>query len=253
VQVRVCYATTDAGLQDPISKALLCPNFKVASLTVNSQPLDISIGDDNKLTVGLGGVAYLKKFLIQVADASGVAVKDAVVSASLDITHFGKGPNWGSGYYPTQVPDINWIYGYNYGTVSNPVTYDKNQDPNVAMNVWCVNEDTNRNGTLDVGEDINGDGTGLKGNGVLDPGKSGVVLSYVSGNKTDENGQLLVQISYPQNVGRWLAYTIKATTSVVGSEGKSARSFVTDVLEADVKNGSFLTPPFGKKNCLFPD
>ena len=108
-----------------------------------------------------------------------------------------------------------------------------------------MNEDLNRNGTMEVGEDING-------TGMLEPRKSDIVMSYLNGNKTDANGQLLLQVSYPQNVGRWLAYTIKATTAVVGSEGTSQRSFVTNILDADKLNGSFLTPPYGSGNCVSP-
>jgi hypothetical protein len=75
----------------------------------------------------------------------------------------------------------------------------------------------------------------------------------VSGNKTDLNGQMLVQVSYPQNMGTWLAYTLKATTNVVGSEGTKERAFTTGVLQGDVPNGSFLTAPFGKNRCIDPN
>ncbi len=234
VQLRACYATTDAALANSA-----CPQFVAASLTVNSQPLSISIGNYNKMTAGLGGVAYLETFLIQVADASGLAVRDAVVSGSVDITHYGKG-TFGLGYLPIPVPDITVAYG-----AALYPGYISTLTPTASNNVWCMNEDLNRNGTMEVGEDING-------TGMLEPRKSDIVMSYLNGNKTDANGQLLLQVSYPQNVGRWLAYTIKATTAVVGSEGTSQRSFVTNILDADKLNGSFLTPPYGSGNCVSP-
>ncbi len=226
VVLRAYYSDTDAGLADTVTP----PPYVEATLTVNSQPLAISIGNHNKMTKGLGGIAYLEQFLIQVVDASGVAVKDAVVSASVDITHYGKGV-WGAPY-PVTVPTKADKF---------PVDVEPGE-----MNVWCDNEDINRNGTLEVGEDTNK-------NGSLEPGKSEIALSYVNGQKTDASGQLLIQLSYPQNVGGWLAYTIKATTSVVGSEGTKERSFVTAVLEEDKKNGSFLTPPYGSHSCNKPN
>jgi hypothetical protein len=110
-----------------------------------------------------------------------------------------------------------------------------------------LNEDWNRNGFLDTGsgEDINSDGS-------IQPKKAEVIVSYVNGNKTDANGQLLVQVSYGQNMGGWLAYTLRATTGVAGSEGDAAKSYVTDVLQGDVANGSFRTPPFGSNSCRVP-
>lgn len=226
VVLRAYYSDTDAGLADTVNP----PPYVEATLTVNSQPLAISIGNHNKMTKGLGGIAYLEQFLIQVVDSSGVAVKDAVVSASVDITHYGKG-TWGQAY-PVSVPTINNRF---------PV----NDEPG-ALNIWCDNEDVNRNGTLEVGEDVNS-------NSSLEPAKSEIALSYVNGQKTDANGQMLIQLSYPQNVGGWLAYTIKATTAVVGSEGTKERSFVTSVLQEDVQNGAFLVPPYGIHSCSRPN
>ena len=112
----------------------------------------------------------------------------------------------------------------------------------IYRNVWCANEDVNRNGFLDINEDVNGDG-------VITPAKSEIVISYVNGTTTDANGQLLLQVTYGQNVATWLAYTVRATTSVAGSAGDASKNFVTERLDGDVKNGSFLTPPFGSGSC----
>jgi len=198
--------------------------------------------------VGLGGIAYLEKFLIQVNDASGVAVKDALVSVSVDITHYGKGQVWASPYLNVAIPTIRDIHT-DYDPLPIPVNVVRSLPPSSNVpaaneKVWCVNEDWNRNGFLDsgTGEDRNNDGR-------IQPRKAEVIVAYVSGNKTDANGQMLVQVSYGQNMGRWLAYTLRATTSVAGSEGDDSRSFRTDVIEADVLNGSFLTPPFGTRDC----
>ena len=103
-------------------------------------------------------------------------------------------------------------------------------------------EDLNRNGALDNGEERNGDG-------ILTPRKAEVIVAYSSGNTTNANGQMLVQVTYGQNVGSWLAYTLRATTRVAGSEGDASKSYITDVLKEDVPNGSFLTPPYGSGSC----
>jgi hypothetical protein len=241
VKVRACYSSRDfVSPKD-------CPNEVAATLTVAGAPLSISIGDDNLLVKGLGNIAYIKQFLIQVNDAAGVAVKDSIVSVSVDITHYGKGATWGSPYSLVPIPSIRDVHPDFPATRPMGVVVslqDSNTPPVANQNIWCLNEDLNRNGFLDTGagEDINSDGS-------IQPRKAEVIVSYVNGNKTDANGQLLVQVTYGQNMGRWLAYTLRATTGVAGSEGDAAKSYVTDVLERDGPNGSFLTPPFGSRSC----
>ena len=249
VKVRACYKASD------FSSSADCPQFVPATLTVAGTPLSISISDDNLLEKGLGNIAYLKKFLLQVNDSSGVAVKDAIVSVSVDITHFGKG-RYG-GLYPlgSQAPTIQdqslgiIVVGTSTFAVTSttitpaelPLLPGSTLPPRFA-NVWCANDDLNRNGALDSGEDINGDG-------ILTPRKAEVIVSYVSGNTTNANGQMLVQVTYGQNVGYWLSYTLRVTTRVAGSEGEASKSYITDVLQADVPNGSFLIPPYGTGSC----
>lgn len=211
VSVRACYKKTD------FTDSNDCPNSVAANLTVAGTPLSISISDGNTIVKGLGGVAYLEQFLIQVNDAAGVAVKDAVISASVDITSYLKG------YYDQMVTPKKQV-----------ITFT------------CPNEDGNRNGFLDAGEDTNKDG-------VLQPRKAEIIVSYVSGNKTDANGQLLVQVSYGQNMGSWLAYTLRATTGVAGTEGDASKPYATNILKGDLENGSFLNSPFGTGACNSPN
>lgn len=253
VLVRACYSATD--FVSPTS----CPASVSATLTVAGDPLSITIGDNNELQKGLGNIAYIKQFLIAVNDSSGVAVRDAIVSVSTDITHYGKGAFGGSyprGSTPPTIVDGSLAKVMTFdsvtstttsvvittSTVAPTVTAVAGTSTVVWQNVWCGNEDGNRNGFLDLGEDVNGDG-------ILQPRKAEVIVSYVNGNRTDENGQMLIQVSYTQNMGTWLAYTLRATTSVAGSEGDVSKSYITDVLQADVSNGSFRTPPFGVESC----
>ena len=118
VQVRVCYGLTDAEIANGA-----CPNFRIATMTVASQPLSITLGDNNELVKGANNLTYIKKFDIAVADAAGNAVPNAQISASVDLRSYGKG-----------------LY-------ASPRT-------------WCRNEDLNRNGFLDADEILAGDGDG---------------------------------------------------------------------------------------------
>ncbi|MEY4978334.1 MAG: hypothetical protein RLZZ352_604 [Pseudomonadota bacterium] len=244
VKVRACYSKTD------FSSSSDCPNEVAATLTVSGTPLSISISDNNLLEKGLGNISYIKKFLIQVNDSAGVAVKDAIISASVDITHYGKSLLWGQTYQVIRIPNIRYIHS-DYSPSPEPANaiadlQISTSPPLAGGSIWCLNEDWNRNGFLDQGEDINKDSS-------IQPRKAEIIVSYVGTNKTNENGQLLLQVSYGQNMGRWLAYTLRVTTSVAGSEGDAAKSYVTDVLEGDVENGSFLTPPFGSGACTDPN
>ncbi|HNZ89861.1 MAG TPA: hypothetical protein PKM82_01445 [Acidovorax sp.] len=116
VRIRVCYGLTDAEIANGA-----CPNSRTATMTVASQPLSITLGDNNELAKGANNLTYIKKFDIAVADAAGNAVSNAQISASVDLRFYGKGP------------------------YASPRT-------------WCPNEDLNRNGFLDADEIIAGDG-----------------------------------------------------------------------------------------------
>jgi hypothetical protein len=198
VTIRACYGLADADIAGGA-----CPISVTKTLTVAGQPLSITLGDNNTLERGNNDITYIKKFDVAVADAAGNAVANAVVSASVDITNFYKGP-----------------------------TFDGTKQA-------CVNEDTNRNASLDAGEDING-------NGRLEPRKADIILSFLSGNTTNASGRMAIQVEYPQNVATWLQYTVKVTTNVGGSEGTTSRSFLTTfIVDDDKKGGAFLVPPYG--------
>ena len=241
VRVRACYDLVDF----PASS---CPNQVEANLTVGGNPVSITIGENNELRKGLGNLTYIRQHIVQVVDASGVAVNDAVVSVSLDVTHYGKGPVWNqpyAGFTALQAPlrrDIHPDYTPSPLPAGALATLQPSTSVPTTSNFWCINEDQDRNGFVGPGEDVNNNGT-------LEPRQADVAVSFPSGNRTNSNGQLLVEVTYPQNVGRWLAYTLRATTSVQGSEGDVSKGYVTDVLQADVANGSFLTPPYGSGSC----
>ena len=205
VTIRACYGSTDADI------AGACTNSVTATMTVAGQPLSITLGDNNELEKGGNNLTYIKKFDVAVADAAGNAVANAIVSASVDITDYGK------------------------GLFVNPRR-------------WCPNEDTNRNGFLDAAEILTGDG-----NGILSPRKADVILSFLGTNTTAANGRATIQVEYQQNVATWLAYSVRVTTNVAGSEGTAVKSYVTNFVIGDDTNGSFLTPPYGVNDCKTPN
>lgn len=185
-----------------------CPRSATTTMTVAKQPLSITLGDNNKLERGNADLTYIKKFDIAVADAAGNAVANAQLSASVDLRTYEKGVFAG-------------------------------------LRTACLNEDSNRNGFLDAGEDMDGDG-------VLTPRKADVVLSFVGEKTTGKNGRATIQVEYPMNVATWLIYAVKVTTSVAGSEGTVEKIYRTGFIEGDEINGSFLTPPYGVNDCKTP-
>jgi hypothetical protein len=79
----------------------------------------------------------------------------------------------------------------------------------------CVNEDTNRNGVLETGEDINSDGQ-------LWPRKPDVIVSLLQA-KTGADGTAVLQIQYAKDHGSWVDALITVSASgVAGTEGRAS-------------------------------
>jgi hypothetical protein len=250
VTVRACYKATDF-----VSRTE-CPNFVDVSLTVAGQALAVSIGDDNLLTPQSG--TYIKRFAVTVADSAGRAVANAPVDISVDITHYQKGDFGTSTLSLTTVEPLGKFEAWPFmNTMPQPVRNG---------NVWCPNEDANRNGNVDPTTDFETANTGLpagrgenynlsqdsNGQPTLEPRKSDILISYDDPTKTttDANGLLIIKVQYSQRFGSWLAYRVRVTANVAGSQGLAERLFVTDVLQGDVNNGSFNTPPYGSGRCI---
>jgi len=189
------------GLTDADVTNGACANSQVSTLTVAAEPVSITLGTNNEMSKGGDNLTYIKKFDVAVADSAGNAVSGAQISASVDLLRYGKGTFAGT-------------------------------------RAFCLNEDANRNGLLDAGEDANGDG-------MLTPRKADIIISYVGSRTTGSNGRATIQIEYPQNVATWLDYAVKVTTNVSGSEGTVQRVFTTGFIDGDQSNGSFLRSPYG--------
>lgn len=210
VTVRACWDYNDFAVG-------ACPNQAKATLTVRADALSVSIGTDELILTP--DLVYTKRFVVQVNDSSGLAKPDVLVSPLLDLPAYMKG-----------------FYVWN-GTLWVQVV-------NASR---CENEDVNRNGVLEVYstgavEDANG-------NAQLDPRKADVVVSIEGSNRTNVNGQVVLRMTYPRNVGSWLLFSLNvAASGVSGTEGRSTYSGIlpvpADVLKLEAAP-AFVTSPYG--------
>lgn len=152
----------------------------VASLTVAKKSLFISAGTGS--TVGQSGTAaYQLDYVVLVTDAAGNAASGVKLTASvLPTTYF-------KGFMKYTLPLGPW----------EPVQH-----------VGCTNEDINRDGILDAGEDTNGDG-------VLTPG---IPVSVTTNVTTDAKGQAIVSLVYPRDHANWLDVNLTVRGQVNGTE-----------------------------------
>jgi hypothetical protein len=208
VTIRACWDYNDFAVGT-------CPNSVTKTLTVTSEALAVSIGFDATISEGSGGLTYVKKFVVTVADAAGQAKSDVQVTPSIDLVNYIKGSY--------QTPGA-WALKPGSGQM-------------------CANEDINRNGVLEATEDFNG-------NGQLDPRKSDVLVSVVgSSSKTNSSGIVILQIEYPKNVATWIQYKLSVTAG--GVSGTEGRASLTKILTADAASftateaPAFVVSPYG--------
>ncbi len=212
VTIRACYDYGDFAVGT-------CPNFVTTRLTVKGDPLSVSIGTDETVTEDATKLAYVKRFLIQVNDASGLAKADVDISPLLDLVRYRKGFWAPAGARWTQ-----------------------------TQTAVCDNEDLNRNGIIETYstgamEDANG-------NRQLDPRKADVVLSFVGSSRTNASGQVVLQITYLKNVASWLDVLITvAASGVSGTEGRASFAMTLVVPSTAVSDvtaqPAFVFSPYG--------
>ncbi len=184
VTVRACYGTSDT---DP--NLINCVTSKLVTLTVTSDPLGVTIGTNELIVVN--ELTYVKKFIVSVADSAGVAKPDVNLVVSLDLPMYRKGL-------------------YSLGTAA----WFKSGPLSSGDSAICANEDVNRNGVLESGEDINGDGQ-------LWPRKPDVIVSLLQ-SKTQADGTAELQITYAKDHGTWVDALITVSASGVGgTEGRA--------------------------------
>jgi len=222
VTVRACYGNTDT---DP--NLLNCVNSKQVTLTVTSDPLGVTIGTNELIIVN--ELTYVKKFVVSVADSAGVAKPDVNLVVSLDLPTYRKGVN--------SLGTTSWFK-------SGPLP-----SGDAAI---CPNEDVNRNGVLENGEDTNGDGQ-------LWPRKPDVIVSLLQ-SKTGADGTAELQITYAKDHGTWVDALITVSASGVGgTEGRASYLVAPVPVDAASLNNKQIAPayvvsPYGvSSSCTNPN
>ena len=217
VTVRVCYAKTDLELVNA------CPSAAFVSLTVINDPLGVTIGTDGLIEVNAANLTYIRKYVVQVVDSAGLAKSDVNLTVSIDLPAYYKGQYCLGAVDAVTKQFVCGGAGDSWG-IGTPV-------------VGCLNEDANRNGFLESGEDVDNDGR-------LDPGKSDVAVRLLS-PKTGTAGTALLQIEYPQNYGSWVATSITvAASGVLGTEGRASYLENPVPVPADALKNKDVSPPF---------
>ncbi|MFG6416214.1 hypothetical protein ACG02S_20165 [Roseateles sp. DC23W] len=188
VTVRACWKTSDFAPTDTIAN---CPagNLMTTTLTIVANPVSISIGTDATIGTGAGGLTYVKKFVVMVVDSAGNPKADVQITPSVDLGGYGKG------FWEWNAGPKKWERAPDFGSMG-------------ALTAICPNEDLNRNGVIDTGEDVNGSKQ-------LDPRKSDVSIAVVGATKTDATGIAVLQLEYPANIASWVKYKITVTAAGV--------------------------------------
>lgn len=194
--------------------------------TVGGQALRVTLGTSNVIGEDQSGTVYELPYAAIVTDASGNPVPDVTVSFRVDSVSYQKGR-----YIEVVDPEGE--------TTLRPAYAAEPQDGFFG----CLNEDANRNGSLESGEDFNG-------NGRLDPGNAASVQPTVS---TDANGQANVTVRYAQDFANWVRVTLSATAAVGGTEATETRSFTLPIARDDLEDPPGFVSPFGEANaCADP-
>jgi len=198
VTVRACWKISDFLAGETVAN---CPagNLLTTTLTIVSNPVSISIGTDNTITAGPSALTYIKKYVVLVVDSAGNPKADVQITPSLDLGAYSKGA-WG---YNAVTKKWERKPQGDYFTVLGDLGYSVG-----ALKAVCPNEDLNRNGVIDSGEDTNS-------NGQLDPRKSDVAITLVGATKTDANGVAVLQLEYPKSLGSWVNFKITVTAAGV--------------------------------------
>jgi hypothetical protein len=207
--------------------------FDEETLTVNQGALFIGLGTGNQIG-NFDQSTYEKVWTAYVTDSSGAAVPNQTITVSVLPTRYRKGSFTlvGEDYISTA-----WVSGV-----------DPEGNMILGRYFTCGNEDTNYDGIISTGEDINR-------NGRLDPGNVITVngVSSTTTITTDNTGFALLKLRYAESYAAWVEVTLKASATVGGTESTNSVVFWVPGAAPDyTKAGgppAGLFSPFGR----FPD
>jgi hypothetical protein len=190
---------------------------KTVALTVARRELFISLGTGNDIEELNSKTTYGKDFVVIVTDANGNGVANVPLSVRILSLIYFKGSRVLAG-----------------GVWTTP------------SGTACVDEDVNRNGVLDPGEDFNSSGRIEAGN-----------IAAVTGSATtDATGQATVRVTYPQAYAQWVYVQLSASATVQGTEYVRTTNFNLPGLADDFNNPQVSPPgpdsPFGVQACTSP-
>lgn len=212
-------------------------------LTVARQALFIRLGTGNTL-FEIGTATYAKEWVILVTDVDGNAIANKVVQASIRSRQYAEGQlAWN---------DPPGVWSYAAGSPQ-----------------WCLDEDINKNGVLDSGEDFNGSTKLEAGNVALVAGvpesasltapcATAGAQGTAANVTTNSQGRARVCVFYPQNYAEWVEATLTAKAGVTGgTEFAESSVFTLQALASDVDTETESPPnqfsPFGTDlNCVTP-
>jgi hypothetical protein len=189
--IRACWDYVDFTTCDPAKSV-------TTTLTIVDDPVSVTIGTNALIETGTSGLTYVKRYVVQVVDSSGVAKPDVQISPSVDLTKFYKGI-----WFPTLE---NWVQ---------------------SIQATCDNEDLNRNNTSETYadgwvEDANGSFNLTPGRPALEPRKADVAVSFEGSSRTDSSGIVILRLEYPQNLGSWVDFNLTvAASGVSATEGRA--------------------------------
>lgn len=199
------------------------------TLTVGGEAVRIVFGFDELLEEN--NPFYEKTFGVIVTDNAGNPVAGKQIDFTVIPTHYLKG---------------YLIYSENDSAWGLPDTPDATGASVTIVN-QCNSEDIDKDGSLDTGEDFNG-------NGRLEPTNS---TTIIGNSVTNASGQTTVKISYPQNHALWERIELTAQVMVNGTEYIQKINMMLPVLAADVTQESAppnVRSPYGLGDCaLIPN
>lgn len=188
------------------------------ALTVAQREVFISIGTGNSIFEP-NSAQYRVEFAIQITDSQGNGVQGVDVQTGILSNDYYKG---------------FWFYD----DLANQWVQNVTAGP-------CPDEDINRNGVLDPGEDLN---NSLQ----IEAGNIATVAAQSTGTgnfTTDAAGFGIVDVFFPQDHARWVHVTLEATTSVQGTEFAQTSDFILPINGEDVDEENEVPPgqisPFG--------
>lgn len=184
------------------------------ALTVARREVFISLGTGNEVEEP-NTAQYRIEYVVQITDASGNGVPAVPVSMRILSTRYYKGVR-----ATATLPATGWGTAY-------------------SILAGCADEDINRNGVLDAGEDNNSSGRIEAGN----------IATVSSAGITDATGMVLVYVTYPQEYAYYLDVELSASARVQGSEYVRSLNFMLPGSAPDFTSASVSPPgpssPFG--------